>query len=231
MDEGTPLGGLESEDDAKPSHGFHAVFSSLWGRGYLAHRLRIRLPKDEDIRRPKQPDQPRRLIRPAGRVLGHGLTTLSTVSAVSATLPRPTGSVPRPPGGRLGALATTRCQRAPQAHTSLGRAVHHRQDFEAWNIQAGQQSRRGLQQRLEHLTSTSLLPLRCFQVIHIPRLHTQIKSNHQGRVSLASTKPDPPSGARRGEPPLRQNFPRKKSSTKATFVFLGYISNRTPRNE
>jgi hypothetical protein len=42
-------------------------------------------------------------------------------------------------------------------------------------------------------------------------LHTQIKSNHQGRVSLASAKPDPPSGARRGEPPLRQNFPRKKS--------------------
>jgi hypothetical protein len=29
-------------------------------------------------------------------------------------------------------------------------------------------------------------------------LHTQIKSNHQGRVSLASAKPDPPSGARRG---------------------------------
>jgi hypothetical protein len=44
-------------------------------------------------------------------------------------------------------------------------------------------------------------------------IHTQIKSNHQGRVSLASAKPDPPSGARRGEgePPLRQNFPRKKS--------------------
>jgi hypothetical protein len=34
-------------------------------------------------------------------------------------------------------------------------------------------------------------------------LHTQIKSNRQGRVSLASAKPDPPSGARRGEPPLR----------------------------
>jgi hypothetical protein len=40
-------------------------------------------------------------------------------------------------------------------------------------------------------------------------LHTQIKSNRQGGVSLASAKPDPPSGARRGEPPLRQNFPRK----------------------
>jgi hypothetical protein len=72
-------------------------------------------------------------------------------------------------------------------------------------------SRRGLQQRLEHPTATSLLPLRCFQVVHTPRLQTQIKSNHQGRVSLASAKPDPPSGARRGEPPLRQNFPRKKS--------------------
>jgi hypothetical protein len=47
------------------------------------------------------------------------------------------------------------------------------------------------------------------QVVHVPRLHT--KSNHQGRVSLASAKPDPPSGARRGEPPQRRNFPRKKS--------------------
>jgi hypothetical protein len=183
------------------------------------------------VTRPKQPDQPRRLTGPAGRGSGHGLTTLGTVSAVPATLPRPRGSVSRPPGGRLGASATTRRPRAPQAHASLGRVVHHHQDFEARNIQASQQSRRGLQQRLEHPTATSLLPLRCFQVIYIPRLHTQIKSNHQGRVSLTSAKPDPPSRARRGVPPLRQNFPRKKSSTKTTFVFLGYISNRTPRNE
>jgi hypothetical protein len=35
MDEGTPLGGLESEDDAKPSHGLHAVLSSLWGQAIL----------------------------------------------------------------------------------------------------------------------------------------------------------------------------------------------------
>jgi hypothetical protein len=101
MDEGTPLGGLESEDDAKLSHGLHTVFSSLWGRGYLAHRLRIRLPEDKGVRRPKQPDQPRRLPRPAGRGSGHGLTTLGTVSAVSATLPCPRGLVPRPPGGDL----------------------------------------------------------------------------------------------------------------------------------
>jgi hypothetical protein len=169
MDEGTPLGGLESEDDTKPSHELHAVLSSLWGRGYLAHRLRIWFPEDEGVRRPKQPGQPRRLTRPTGRGSGHGLTTLGPVSAVSVTLPRPRGSVPRPPGGGLGALATTRRSRVPQAHTSLRRAVHHRQDFEARNVQAGQQSWRGLQQRLEHPTATSLLPLRCFQVVHVPR--------------------------------------------------------------
>jgi hypothetical protein len=199
MDEGTPLGGLESEDNAEPSHGLHTILSSLWGRGHLAHRLRIRFPEDEGVRRPKQSNQPRR----------HGLTTLGAVSVVPATLPRPRGSVPRPPGGRLGASTTTRRPRAAQAHASLGRAIHHRQDFEARNIQAGQQSRRDLQQRLEHPTTTSLLPLRCFQVGHTPRLHT--KSNHQGRVSLASAKPDPPSGARRGAPPPRQIFPRKNS--------------------
>jgi hypothetical protein len=54
MDEGTPLGGLEPEDNAEPGHGLHAVLSSLWGQGHLAHRLRIRFPKDEGLRRPKQ---------------------------------------------------------------------------------------------------------------------------------------------------------------------------------
>jgi hypothetical protein len=127
MDEGTPLGGLESKDDTKPSHGLHAVFSSLWGRGYLTHRLRIRFPEDKDVRRPKQLVQPRRLTGPVGRGSGHGLTTLGKVSAVPATLPCPRGSVPRPPGGQLSASATTGRPRAPQAHASLGRAVHHRQ--------------------------------------------------------------------------------------------------------
>jgi hypothetical protein len=45
MDERTPLGGLEPEDNAESSHGLHAVLSSLWGRGHLAHRLRIRFPR------------------------------------------------------------------------------------------------------------------------------------------------------------------------------------------
>jgi hypothetical protein len=231
MDEGTPLGGLESKDDAKPSHRLHAVFSSLWGRGYLAHRPRIRLPEDEDIRHPKQPDQPRRLTGPAGRGSGHGLTTLGAVSAVPATLPRPRGSVPRPPGGRLGASATTRRPRAPQAHASLGKAVRHRQGSEARSVQAGQQSRRGLQQRLEHPIATSLLPLRCFQVVHTPRLHTPTKSNHQGRVSLTSAKPDPPSGARRGEPPLRQNFPWKRSFCQNVFRAFRLLRKWDPEND
>jgi hypothetical protein len=163
VDERATLGGLESEDDAEPIHGFLVVLSSLWCRSYLTHGLRIRLPKDKGVRRPKQPDQPRRFTGPAGRGSGRGLTTFDTVSAVSATLPRPKGSAPRLPGGRPGTSATTRRPRAPQAYPSLGRAVHHRQDFEARNIQAGQRSRQGLQQRLEHPTATSLLPLRCFK--------------------------------------------------------------------
>jgi hypothetical protein len=89
MDEGTPLGGLESEDNDEPSYGLHVVFSSLWGRGHLAHKLRIWFPVDEGVRRPKQSNQPRRLTGPAGRGSGHGLTTLDAVSVVPATLPRP----------------------------------------------------------------------------------------------------------------------------------------------
>jgi hypothetical protein len=174
-------------------------------------RLRIRLPKDKGIRRPKQPDQPRGFTGPAGRGSGRSLTTLSAVSAVSATLQCPKDSAPRLPSGRFGASATTRRPRAPQANSSLGRAVHHRQNFEARDIQAGQRSRRGLQQRLEHRTATSLLPLKCFKSFMYLDPFTCInkKSNCQGRIDLASAKTDPPLRARRGEPPLRQNFPRK----------------------
>jgi hypothetical protein len=156
VDKRATLGGLESEDDAEPGHGFLAIPSSLWGRGHPTHGLRIWFPEDKGLRRPKQPNQPR-------RGSGRGLTTLGAVSAVSAMLPRPKGSALRLPSGRLGTSAGTRRPRAPQAYSSLGRALHHRQDFEAQDIQAGQRSRRGLQQRLEHPTTTSLLPLKCFK--------------------------------------------------------------------
>jgi hypothetical protein len=154
---------LESEDDAEPGHGILAVFPSLWGRGHLTHGLGIRFPEDKGLQRPKQPYQLRGFIGPAGRGSGRGLTTLGVVSAVSATLPRPNGSTSRLPSGRLGTSAATRRPRAPQSHSSLGRAVHHRQDFEARDIQADDRSRRGLQQRLEHQTAMSLLSLKCFK--------------------------------------------------------------------
>jgi hypothetical protein len=81
---------------------------------------------------------------------------------------------------------------------------------------------------LEHPTATLLLPLRCFQVVHTPRLHKQIKSNHQGRVSLASAKPDPPSGARRGEPLCVKIFLGKSLPPKRLSCFPA-ISVTEPR--
>ena len=69
---------------------------------------------------------------------------------------------------------------------------------------------------MEHQTATSLLPLRCFQVVHIPR--TYAKFSRQGRVGLASAKPDPPSGAKRGETPSASNFSSKKDLFLAGFL-------------
>jgi hypothetical protein len=130
-----------------------------------------------------------RLAGPAGRGPGRGLATLDAISAVSTTLPRPRGSALRPPSGRLGASATARRPRAPQAYSSLGRAIHHRQDFEARDIQAGQQSRRGLQQRLEHPIATSLLPLRCFQVVVTPGFEGKPNANHvRARIRNSRTQ-------------------------------------------
>jgi hypothetical protein len=109
-------------------------------------------------------------------------------------------------------------------HTPLGRAARHRQISEARNKQTGRQSRRGLHQHLERLTATSPLPLRCFQVVRIPRSHASF--SHQGRVSLASVEPDPPSGAKKGGTPLRQNFQSKRLLRSP-----GYVGSRTPRSE
>jgi hypothetical protein len=109
-------------------------------------------------------------------------------------------------------------------HAPLGRAARHRQSSEAQNKQTGRQSRRGLHQHLERLTATSPPPLRCFQVVHIP--HSHARFSHQGRVSLASAEPDPPSGAKRGQPPLHQNFQSKR-----LLHSPGYVRSRTPRSE
>jgi hypothetical protein len=51
-------------------------------------------------------------------------------------------------------------------------------------------------------------------------LHTQIESNRQGRVSLASAKPDPPSGARRGSPLCVKIFLGKSLSSRTSFALF-----------
>jgi hypothetical protein len=76
---------------------------------------------------------------------------------------------------------------------------------------------------LEHPTATSFLPLRCFQVVRAPRSRT--KSNHQGRVSLASAKPDPPSGARRRNPLCVKIFLGKSLSARTSFVLFDYFKS------
>jgi hypothetical protein len=45
MDEGTPLGGLESEDDAKPSHRLHAVFLVFGAKAILPTDLEYGSPR------------------------------------------------------------------------------------------------------------------------------------------------------------------------------------------
>ena len=133
-------------------------------------------------------------------------TRRDTSSPCDATTPEGSG-----PENSRWATWCFGCDKTPEGGTSsrpLGRAVRHRQSSEARNVQAGQQSRRGLRQRLEHPTATSLLPLRCFQVVHIPR--TYAKFSCQGRVGLASAKPDPPSGAKRGGTPSASKFSSKK---------------------
>jgi hypothetical protein len=134
-----------------------------------------------------------------------------------------------PTRGTLGGLRPSRstpspCWRHPGLHAPLGRAARHRQSSEARNKQTGRQSRRGLHQHLERLTAMSPLPLRCFQVVRIPCPHASF--SHQGRVSLASAEPDPPSGAKKGGTPLRQNFQSKRLLRSP-----GYVGSRTPRSE
>jgi hypothetical protein len=57
-------------------------------------------------------------------------------------------------------------------------------------------------------------------------LHTQIESNRQGRVSLASAKPHPPSGARRGNPLCVKIFLGKSLSARTSFALFDYFDSR-----
>jgi hypothetical protein len=52
-----------------------------------------------------------------------------------------------------------------------------------------------------------------------------MKSNHQGRVSLASAKPDPPSGLEGGNPLCVKIFLRKSLSARTSFVLFDYFES------
>jgi hypothetical protein len=120
--------------------GFSSFFLVYGAEAILPTDLEYGSPRTKAYDDRSKPDQPRRLTGPARRSSGRGLTTLGAVSAVPATLPRPRGPTLRLPGGILGTSDVAGRPRAPQAYPSLGRVVHHRQDFEARNIQAGQRS-------------------------------------------------------------------------------------------
>jgi hypothetical protein len=62
-------------------------------------------------------------------------------------------------------------------------------------------------------------------------IHTQIKSNHQVRVSLASAKPDPPSGARRGNPLCVKIFLEKSLFARTSFALFDCFDSRDPEND
>jgi hypothetical protein len=59
--------------------------------------------------------------------------------------------------------------------------------------------------------------------------------SRQGRVGLASAEPDPPSGAKKGEPlrvEIGCTFPHQKISIqKGLLRSPGYVKSRVPRNE
>ena len=82
------------------------------------------------------------------------LVPFSTTSRTSAE-----SSTPRPQQRGLGAEASTGQQGPPQALTTVGRPIHHRQSTQARHIQAGERKRRSLHQRLEYTTAMSLLSL------------------------------------------------------------------------
>jgi hypothetical protein len=117
--------------------------------------------------------------------------------------------------------------------TPPGKAACHRRRSGARNAQVGRRSRRGLQQRSERPTATSRLPLRRFQAVRTPRSRASL--SHQGRAGLASAEPDPPSGAKKGEPPCVKTgctSPRPKFSIKKGFLRSpGYIRSRAPRSK
>jgi hypothetical protein len=116
--------------------------------------------------------------------------------------------------------------------TPPGKAACHRRRSGARNAQAGRRSGRGLQQRLERPTTTSLLPLRRFQAVRTPRSRTSL--SHQGRSASPRQSPTLPRGLKRGNlsasrlgVPLHvQNFRSKR-----LFAFSRLYQKQGPKEQ
>jgi hypothetical protein len=175
----------------------------------------------------RRSDAGSRLIK-AGRPRSCNISTEESYPSTEPELGGWRGAPSRSSCWGMGRSSTT----APRAlvgdtwglRAPLGRAACHRQSSEARNKRTGRQSRRGLHQHFERLTAMSPLPLRCFQVVRSPCPHASF--SHQGRVSLASAEPDPPSGAKKGGTPLRQNFQSKRH-----FAFPRLCRKQDPKEQ
>jgi hypothetical protein len=75
-----------------------------------------------------------------------------------------------------------------------------------------------------YVTSTLKMLSSCFR---LPCPHASF--SHQGRVSLASAEPDPPSGAKKGETPLRQIFQSSKFSIEKALAFPRLCRKQDPK--
>jgi hypothetical protein len=157
MDERATLGGLEPEDDAESSHGFLAVLSSLWGRGleYGSLRTKAYNVRSNQTSREDSLDQ---LEEARDVALLHSAWYQQSLRRYHARRVRSRDF-------QVGDLVLQLRQDARGSHKLTppweGPFIIAK-IFEARNVQAGQRSRRGLQQRLEHPTAMSLLPLRRF---------------------------------------------------------------------
>jgi len=85
----------------------------------------------------------------------------------SPPVPRATSPRPSLSSRQLGAEAQTKQQGSSQAHAPLGRTLRHRRSPPTRHLQARQQNRAGLQERVEHRTTMSLLSLELCKNIHL----------------------------------------------------------------
>jgi hypothetical protein len=138
-------------------------------------------------------------------------------SGLSPTVPSPKGTAPRLQRRGPSPKAVPRQSRPPQAIAPMGGTLRRRQSSQTRHLQAGQRGRRGTHQRLEHPTTTSLLPLerisKSLFVTYVP--NTPVGCTNVNSIELISQRatrlsPEnqvPLGGYCGGHPPPKKNGP------------------------